>query len=46
MSVSIFKNEPEMNRRDFVKTAAAGAASLALTGWPTGKSHAVEKYPH
>ena len=45
MSVSI-KNEPEMNRREFVKTAVAGAAGLALMGVPSGKSHAVEKYPH
>lgn len=46
MSASIFKNEPEMNRREFVKTAAAGAAGLALMGLPSGKSDAVEKYPH
>ena len=46
MSASIFKNDPEMNRRDFVKNAAAGAAGLALMGLPTGKSEAVEKYPH
>ena len=45
MSASI-KNEPEMNRREFVKTAAAGAAGLALMGLPTGKSEAVQKYPH
>ena len=46
MSASICKNEPEMNRREFMKTAAAGAAGLALMGLPSGKSHAVEKYPH
>jgi uncharacterized protein (DUF362 family) len=46
MSASIFKNEHEMNRREFVKTAAAGAAGLALMGLPSGKSHAIEKYPH
>jgi len=46
MSASIMKNEHEMNRREFVKTAAAGAAGLALMGLPSGKSHAVEKYPH
>jgi uncharacterized protein (DUF362 family) len=46
MSASFYRNEPEMNRREFVKTAAAGAASLALMGLPSGKSHAVEKYPH
>jgi uncharacterized protein (DUF362 family) len=46
MSTSICKNEPEMNRREFVKTAAAGAAGLALMGLPTGRSEAVEKYPH
>jgi len=46
MSASI-KNEPEMNRREFVKTAAAGAAGLALVGQPKGKSEgAVQKYPH
>jgi uncharacterized protein (DUF362 family) len=36
----------EMNRREFVKTAAAGAAGLALMGLPAGKTGAVEKYPH
>lgn len=46
MSASIMKNEPEMNRREFVKTAAAGAAGLALMGLPTGRSEAVQKYPH
>jgi hypothetical protein len=46
MSASIIKNEPEMNRREFVKTAAAGAAGLALMGLPMGKSEAVAKYPH
>ena len=46
MSASIMKNEHEMNRREFVKTAAAGAAGLALMGLPSGKTHAVEKYPH
>ena len=46
MSVSTRGNEPKMNRREFVKTAAAGAAGLALMGLPSGKSHAGEKYPH
>lgn len=46
MSASIIKNEPQMNRREFMKTAAAGAAGLALMGLPSGKSEAVEKYPH
>jgi uncharacterized protein (DUF362 family) len=46
MSASVIKNEPELNRREFVKTAAAGAAGLALMGLPSGKSEAVEKYPH
>jgi uncharacterized protein (DUF362 family) len=36
----------EMSRREFVKTAAAGAAGLALMGLPSGRSHAVQKYPH
>ena len=46
MSASINKKEHEITRREFVKTAAAGAAGLALMGLPSGKSHAVEKYPH
>jgi uncharacterized protein (DUF362 family) len=46
MSASICKNEPEMSRREFVKTAAAGAAGLALMGFPTNKGAALEKYPH
>ncbi|MGE5253587.1 MAG: DUF362 domain-containing protein [Planctomycetaceae bacterium] len=46
MSASILKNELEMNRREFVKTAAAGAAGLALMGLPMTKSEAVAKYPH
>ena len=46
MSASI-KNDPKMNRREFVKTAAAGAAGLALIGLPAGRSEAaVQKYPH
>jgi uncharacterized protein (DUF362 family) len=46
MSASI-KNDPKMNRREFVKTAAAGAAGLALMGLPAGRSEAaVQKYPH
>lgn len=46
MSASI-KNEPGMNRREFVKTAAAGAAGLAFMGVSKGKSEAaVQKYPH
>ena len=46
MSTSICKNEPEMSRREFVKTTAAGAAGLAIMGLPSGKTDAVEKYPH
>ena len=46
MSASINKKEHEITRREFVKTAAAGAAGLALMGLPSGKTHAVEKYPH
>jgi len=46
MSTSINKKEHEITRREFVKTAAAGAAGLALMGLPSGKSDAVEKYPH
>ncbi len=46
MSASVFESSPEMNRREFVKSAAAGAAGLALLGFPTGKSEAVQKYPH
>jgi uncharacterized protein (DUF362 family) len=46
MSGCSIKDEPEMNRREFVKTTAAGAAGLALMGWPTTKSEAVAKYAH
>ena len=46
MSASICNNDPKMSRREFVKTAAAGAAGLALMGLPSGKSDAVQKYPH
>jgi len=35
-----------MSRREFVKTTAAGAAGLAIMGLPSGKTDAVEKYPH
>jgi len=45
MSASI-GNEPELNRRDFVKAAVAGAAGVALMGIPAGRSEAVQKYPH
>jgi hypothetical protein len=43
---SIYKNEHKITRRDFVKTTVAGAAGLALMGLPSGKTHAVAKYPH
>ena len=47
MSVSIIKNEPEMNRREFVRIATAGAAGLAFMGLPPGRSEAaIQKYPH
>jgi hypothetical protein len=46
MTASIINNDPVMNRRDFVKTAVTGTAGLALMGLPSGKSEAVEKYPH
>ena len=46
MSYSIYEDDYKISRREFVKTAAAGAAGLALMGLPTGKSEAVEKYPH
>jgi uncharacterized protein (DUF362 family) len=46
MSSHARKDEHGISRREFVKTAAAGAAGLALMGLPSGKSHAVEKYPH
>jgi uncharacterized protein (DUF362 family) len=46
MSSCFINDEPEMDRREFVKTAAAGAAGLALMGLPMGKSEAVVKYPH
>ena len=46
MSASNHKEESMICRRDFVKAAVAGVAGLALTGLPSGKSDAVEKYPH
>jgi len=46
MSSSFSRDQHPMSRRDFMKTAAAGAAGLALMGWPSGRSEAVEKYPH
>jgi uncharacterized protein (DUF362 family) len=46
MSSSILKGEHQMSRREFSKIAAAGAAGLALIGFPSGRSEAVEKYPH
>jgi len=46
MSASFNKNGYMINRREFVKTAVAGAAGVALTGLPSGKSEAVQKYPH
>jgi uncharacterized protein (DUF362 family) len=46
MSFSHLKEHHQMSRREFVKTAAAGAAGLALMGLPSGRSEAVEKYPH
>jgi uncharacterized protein (DUF362 family) len=36
----------EMNRREFVKTAAAGAVGIAFMGLPAERSEAVTKYPH
>jgi len=46
MSASTHKNEHKISRREFVKTAAAGAAGLALMGLSPGRSDAVQKYPH
>lgn len=46
MSSSNLKDGHPMTRREFVKTAAAGAAGLALMGIPSGRGEAVEKYPH
>ncbi len=46
MSASAQKKEHRISRREFVKTAAAGAAGLALMGLPSGKGGAAEKYPH
>jgi len=46
MCASSYENDHGITRREFVKTAAGGAAGLALMGLPSGKSHAVEKYPH
>jgi uncharacterized protein (DUF362 family) len=46
MSASICNNDSKMTRREFVKTAAAGAAGLALMGLPSKQIEAVEKYDH
>ena len=46
MSASNHKNQLLISRREFVKTAAAGAAGLAIMGLPSGRSDAVQKYPH
>jgi uncharacterized protein (DUF362 family) len=46
MCASSYENDQGITRRGFVKTAAAGAAGLALLGLPSGRSEAVEKYPH
>ena len=46
MSSFITNDESQMSRRELLKTAAAGAAGLALMGLPSGRSEAVEKYPH
>jgi len=46
MSSSIYKDDHKIGRREFMKTAAAGAAGLALMGLPSGRSAAGEKYPH
>ncbi len=42
----ITNGESRMTRREFLKTASAGAAGLALMGLPSGRSEAAEKYPH
>ncbi len=46
MSFSIPKDPFPMSRREFVKTAAAGAAGIAFMGLSSGGSEAGEKYPH
>jgi uncharacterized protein (DUF362 family) len=46
MCACVHKDGEGISRREFVKTAAAGAAGLALMGLPSGKTSAVEKYPH
>jgi uncharacterized protein (DUF362 family) len=40
------KDPNGMSRREFVKTAATGAAGLAFMGLTPGKNQAAEKYPH
>jgi len=46
MSISFSENRPMMTRRQFVKTTAAGTAGLALLGLPSGRTEALQKYPH
>jgi len=46
MSNAFSDERGEMSRREFVKTAAAGAAGLALMSLPSGRSEAVQKYAH
>lgn len=36
----------DITRRGFLKTAATGAAGLALMGWPVTKAEGFQKYPH
>jgi uncharacterized protein (DUF362 family) len=46
MSDSFSGKSRGITRRDFMKAAAAGTAGLSLIGLPSGKSDAVQKYPH
>jgi len=46
MGTSSYENEHGFTRREFVKSAAAGAAGFAILGLPSDRSEAVEKYPH
>ncbi|HSR13979.1 MAG TPA: DUF362 domain-containing protein [Thermodesulfobacteriota bacterium] len=46
MATSECTNGSGISRREFIKTAAAGTAGLALAGLPAGRSEASAKYPH
>ena len=46
MKRSLFCEDSEITRREFVKTTAAGAAGLAFMNWPGSEVQANQKYPY